>query len=203
MCGGSPIVSSVSVGVTGADGLVVLSESYTRQGYGGRSWWTYAMGGPMTTRTAGDGRTVVRRARGALLVLCAVLAALAVLAHHETTSVPADHSPMSAAHTAAVHGMAVHTAVHGTAAPGTAAPGMRTAALAGTPAPAHGPGGCATAGAQHCASAGVVSAPLLAVPGEHGLAPLAGPARAMAGRVPAGTTGRAPPDLSVLSRLHI
>lgn len=170
------------------------------------------MGGPMTTRTAGDGRTVVRRVRGVLLALCAVLAALAVLAHHETASLPMDHSPASAAHTsvahmAAVHTSAVHTsAVHMAAAHGTAAHGMRTAAApAGAPSPAHGPDadGCATAGAQHCASAGVASAPPLAVPGEHGLARLAGPARAMAGRVPAGTTGRAPPDLSVLSRLHI
>jgi Family of unknown function (DUF6153) len=189
----------------------------------------------MTTRTADGGRAAVRRAHRVFLALCAALAALAVVAHHETTAIPtAIPTALPVAHS---HAMTVHTAPSvpaghlghpghpqptghlGRPGDGGSPAGPRTAATPTTPAAAATPtaavipvapdgsgsdaDGCATAGAQHCASAGVAAAPFLALPGEHGLVPPADPARAAAGRTPAGTADRAPPDLSVLSRMRI
>jgi hypothetical protein len=181
----------------------------------------------MTTRTADGGRTAVRRAHGVLLALCAALAALAVLAHHETAAIRAA-TPVAHSHAMTVHTAPSMSAVHlehpghprRTEHPGRISRGdlpaePRTAAAtttaatttAVTSAPSGGPGpdtdGCATADAQHCASAGVAAAPALALPGEHGLTPFAGPVLAAAGRIPAGTADRAPPDLSALSRARI
>ncbi|MGW0285423.1 hypothetical protein ACWDXT_20245 [Streptomyces sp. NPDC003236] len=144
--------------------------------------------------------TALRRfgARGAALrwtpaAVIALIAALAVLVHHETaaalTHVPPARSMSGMDHTAPP-AVAFHGGGHATA--------------SGMPAPAptrddHGV--CSSTATQHCAVAGVDSLKL--VP-PHKPAPGGAPAfrpGASVGRDVPGTTGRAPPDLSALSRL--
>ncbi|MET9904817.1 hypothetical protein [Streptomyces sp. NPDC006446] len=137
-------------------------------------------------------------ARGAVLrwtgsALITLLAALVLLVHHETADV-ITHVP-SAQATAGMHhsaepAIAVHTGAH-------AMPSAVTA-----PAVARDDdGACCGTAAQHCSAAGVDG---LKFGPPHqpsvGCTP-ALPAGAAAGRDVPGTTSRAPPDLSVLSRL--
>lgn len=152
------------------------------------------------------GRTIaVRRSRSAVIVL---LAALAVLIHHETaagTVTPVQH---------AIHSMHVgHAMYAGHAMPGTASssaaavpqgPAADQTDTLDAPAPAHGVDGsaCADPGMQHCTTAGVDTVKLAPPPPHHGR-PAANPYQAKPGRSPAGTISRAPPDLSVLSQLRI
>ncbi|MFD4598206.1 DUF6153 family protein [Streptomyces sp. NPDC058464] len=136
----------------------------------------------MTIRAARGG-TAVRWTYGVFLTLCVVLA---VFAHHGTPAMDsaAMSGPMNAAHAMP---------------PGTA-PSLPGAT-------AHSADDCTCTGAmpgmQHCSAAGVDSVQL-AAPDRTAFDPLAKLRQAAAGRVPgAAATGRAPPDLSVLSQLRI
>ncbi|MGW1375541.1 hypothetical protein ACWD6P_14870 [Streptomyces sp. NPDC002446] len=130
-------------------------------------------------------------------VVLALLAALAVLIHHETAAITAS-PPRSAAHA----GHAMPAMGHPSPAPHAAAADHTD--LHGTPAPAHGADGsaCTDPGMQHCTTASV-EVFQLDVPSQGHAAQPADPYRAGPGALPAGTVSRAPPDLSVLSRLRI
>ena len=151
----------------------------------------------MTTaedRRSGAWRVVLRCTRAAALALVAVLA---VLVHHETV-MPMTHVP--SARTVEAVGMA--GMVHGSVPPAhtrSEAP----AQLSSTTTPvAVGPDGpCSGMAMQHCSAAGVDTLKLVP-PAELAVGHVpAAPSRAAAGRDIPGTVGRAPPDLSVLSRL--
>ncbi|MFJ9870244.1 hypothetical protein [Streptomyces sp. NPDC101165] len=123
----------------------------------------------------------------------ALMAALVVLVHHETPAAITHLSPARAmagmGHTARPT-LSVHASDH-------AMPSLAT----GPTAIHDDAGACSGTVMQHCAVAGVDGTKL--VPPHHastGCAPAA-PAGTAAGRDVPGTTGRAPPDLSVLSRL--
>ncbi|MEU9571025.1 hypothetical protein AB0D62_14245 [Streptomyces massasporeus] len=142
----------------------------------------------------------IRCASGAVIAL---LAALAVLIHHETAAVsnaPAQHATHS-----------THI--------GHAVPGMTSSSAAvvrqvsdpthpdslGALAPAHGVDGgstCAVLGMLHCTSGNVEVLKLPVLP-QSTPVQTANPYQARPGPRPAGTIGRAPPDLSVLSQLRI
>ncbi|WP_369033364.1 MULTISPECIES: DUF6153 family protein [Streptomyces] len=143
----------------------------------------------MTARTARSGGTAVRWAYGVFLTLCV---ALAVLVHHETSATGVPSMP-SAAH-AVMPGMAHAAHVM----PDETAPSVSDDSSHS----AHGDGACAAPGMQHCAMASIDSVQL-AVPARAVFDPLVNPGQAVAGRTPGATVGRAPPDLSVLSRLRI
>jgi hypothetical protein len=152
---------------------------------------------------------VLRCARAAVITLVAVLA---VLVHHETaatvTHVPPPgasaasglagmhHSPASALPPSVMPPSAMPPPVmHPQPNGRTASPGVTT------PAATDDRGACSGTAAQHCSAAGVDSVQL-APPHQSVLsrAPAVRPGAAVGRDVP-GTTGRAPPDLSVLSRL--
>ncbi|WP_326574866.1 hypothetical protein OG889_07420 [Streptomyces sp. NBC_00481] len=143
----------------------------------------------------------VHRAGGAVAVLIAALVVLVVLVHHETaaiTSAPPRHAA-SSPHTG--HAMPGTTS-SSAALPHGSAP-VHTDGL-DAPAPAHGADGsaCADGGMQHCASA-TIEVSKLPVPPPGSPPPTAHPQQVQTGRLLAGTVGRAPPDLSVLSRLRV
>ncbi|MGA5189251.1 hypothetical protein ACPCSL_22040 [Streptomyces griseoincarnatus] len=148
----------------------------------------------------------VRWARAAVIAL---LAALAVLIHHETAAAAIGSTPSSAAHVmtpgmvmsgshaAAATAMSVHG--HGSAAAQAAEP---TTAAVPTKSNADSPP-CSGMTMQHCATASfevVKLAPPTQTPVPLGLAV---PGAAATGPMAAGTVNRAPPDLSVLSQLRI
>lgn len=157
---------------------------------------------------------VLRCARAAVITLVAVLA---VLVHHETAATvthvpqpgssaasglagmhhsPAPALPPSVMHPPVMHPAAMHPPVmHPQPNGRTASPGVTT------PAATDDRGACSGTAAQHCSAAGVDSVQL-APPHQSVLsrAPAVRPGAAVGRDVP-GTTGRAPPDLSVLSRL--
>ncbi|MEW2049301.1 hypothetical protein [Streptomyces sp. NPDC005476] len=147
----------------------------------------------MTTadhRPGGACGAVLRWTRAAVIAL---VAALAVLVHHETVSAITHVPPVRASagmHRTTAPAMSVHPSSH--------------AALFGVTAPtaAHeDDGACSGTAMQHCSAAGVES---LKLAPPHQLAP--GPPAAVhpgaaTGRDVPGSMGRAPPDLSVLSRL--
>ncbi|MDN3021404.1 DUF6153 family protein [Streptomyces sp. S.PB5] len=142
----------------------------------------------------------VGAARWACGVVVALFAALAVLVHHETAMItpPAQHT---APHTA----RSAHSVHSGHATPGTATtPAAAAQGSTARPAHPHGiaDGTCADPGMQHCTTASVDTVKLVPPP-QNLLAQAANPHRAGPVRSPAGTVGRAPPDLSVLSRLRI
>ncbi|WP_030901120.1 DUF6153 family protein [Streptomyces sp. NRRL F-5126] len=135
----------------------------------------------MAQRAArGSGGTALRWTYGVLGTLCV---ALAVLVHHETCAVAMPTAGMAS----------------------TLSPGHDAHVPAGRPsASVHGvvSGGCGMSGMQHCAAASVGSVQLPA-PGQ---SPFVAPADLRAtvpGTAPTSAVGRAPPDLSVLSRLRI
>ncbi len=145
----------------------------------------------MTIRSARGGGTAARWAYGVLVTLCV---ALAVLVHHETPST--DVSSMSSMPDP-VH--AVHVMPDGT--PPSSVPTQ--ARVSGTAANYAGHGTCDMPGMQHCASANVGSVQL-AVPDQIAFDPLLNLRQTAAGRTPgAAVAVRAPPDLSVLSRLRV
>ncbi|MFC4463539.1 hypothetical protein ACFPH6_02765 [Streptomyces xiangluensis] len=140
--------------------------------------------------------------RWACSAVTALLAALAVLIHHETaaiTATPVQH---------AIHSTHVGHAMPGMASSSAAAVPQGTAAdhtdTLDAPAPAHGADGsaCADPGMQHCTTASVDTVKLAPPPQRHGQQ-TANPYQAKPGRWPTGTISRAPPDLSVLSQLRI
>ncbi|GAA3495889.1 hypothetical protein GCM10019016_029900 [Streptomyces prasinosporus] len=149
---------------------------------------------------------VVRWARAAVIAL---LAALAVLIHHETAAAAISSNPSSAAHVmtpgtvmpgnhaAPATGMSGHG--HGSAAAQAAEP---TAAAVPTKSNADSPP-CSGMTMQHCATASfevVKLAPPTQTPVPWGLAVPVGVAT---GPKAAGAVNRPPPDLSVLSQLRI
>jgi hypothetical protein len=123
----------------------------------------------------------------ALVVLAALWVALAVLVHHDSTAPVSPHS-MSSMSTAATRGM---SASHEPSAHGSAKAVNADDAMS-----------CSGAAAQHCAAAGVETAKYFP-PGEAlRTAPRVDPGPS--GRpLATGSVERAPPDLSVLSRLRI
>ncbi|MFJ4205701.1 hypothetical protein ACIP2Y_39550 [Streptomyces sviceus] len=141
----------------------------------------------MTTVDHRPGRAL----RWTRAVLIALVAALAVLVHHETvaaaTHLPSDRAMAGMHHTATL-AMPVHTGGHAMP-PGVTAP---TGVLDED--------GACSGTMQHCSAAGVDSMKL-APPHQPctGCAP-AFWSEAGAGRAVPGSTGRAPPDLSTLSR---
>ncbi|MFJ3305183.1 hypothetical protein ACIPSA_19075 [Streptomyces sp. NPDC086549] len=147
----------------------------------------------MTTarhRTYGARSAALRWTRAAVIALTA---ALAVLVHHETAAAITHLPPvgaMAGMHDTATPTISVHTGGHAVPSAGTA------------PTAAHDDGGaCSGTAMQHCSAAGVDNMKL--VPPHQpstGCAP-ALCAGAAVGRDIPGSTGRAPPDLSVLSRL--
>ncbi|MCN9242152.1 hypothetical protein NGF19_15365 [Streptomyces sp. RY43-2] len=135
---------------------------------------------------------VLRGTRAAVLVLVAVLA---VVVHHEIVA-PMAHAP--AARTVAAAPAGERTGV-------TDAVGMdhRSAPLIGASdsVAMDLDGACAGVGTHHCTAAGVDTVkPVPPTEAAVGDAP-AVPSHAVAGRDVPGTVGRAPPDLSLLSRL--
>ncbi|MEV1079170.1 hypothetical protein AB0I98_13105 [Streptomyces sp. NPDC050211] len=149
---------------------------------------------------------VVRWARAAVIAL---LAALAVLIHHETAAAAIGANPSSAAHVM-MPGMVMSGS---DAAPATAMSGhgrAGAAAQAAEPAPAAVPAKssadsppCSGMTMQHCATATfevVKPAPPTQSPEPWGLAV---PGAVATGPKAAGTVNRAPPDLSALSQLRI
>jgi hypothetical protein len=145
----------------------------------------------MAIRTARSG--TVRWARGAVIAL---LAALAVLVHHEIaagafssmqTSMPGMQMPGMEASAA--------TLPMGPSAADTEMVGVDSAAHSGDD------GACA-AGMQHCATASVDTMKLITPPQGYAER-LPNPYGAVVGSVTSGVVGRAPPDLSVLSQLRI
>ncbi|MGW3497959.1 hypothetical protein [Streptomyces sp. NPDC001020] len=139
-------------------------------------------------------RVVLRCTRAVVIALVVVLA---VLVHHETVA-PMTHVPSSRT----VEAVGMTGMDHGSVPPArshSAAP----APLANAAAPVSlgSDGACTGAGMQHCSAAGVDTVKLVP-PSEPAVNhALAVPSRAAAGRDVPGTVGRAPPDLSLLSRL--
>ncbi|MET9819272.1 MULTISPECIES: DUF6153 family protein [unclassified Streptomyces] len=152
----------------------------------------------MAIRTARSGGRAVRWTYGVFLTLCV---ALAVLVHHETAATGAAHMT-SASSMSAMDASSVPSVVH--ARHTTSATPNEAASATWEPSSTHSAdtGPCSAPGMQHCTAASVGSVPL-AVPEEAGVPLLADRQRNPAGRVPASTVGRAPPDLSVLSQLRI
>lgn len=140
--------------------------------------------------------------RWAHRAVIALLAALAVLIHHETaaiTATPVQHATPSTHAGHVMPGMASSSAA---AVPqGPAADHTDTLDI---PAPAHGVDGsaCANPGMQNCITAGIDTVKLAPPTQRHGQQ-AAHPYHAKPGRLPTGTISRAPPDLSVLSQLRI
>ncbi|WP_435613308.1 hypothetical protein [Streptomyces sp. bgisy159] len=172
---------------------------------------------PAAARDRHTARPVV--ASWARAAVVAVLAVLAVLVHHETSAPVSHAAPASAPHRASGPSTPHHPSgpstphrasgpsgpsAHVSPAPGASAPSQVTAtATAVAPVPvAIGDGGpCSGSAGQHCSAAGVDTVKILPPAGA-----IAGRAPARAGRLAGGpgmpgTVGRAPPDLSVLSRL--
>ncbi|WP_055527914.1 hypothetical protein [Streptomyces graminilatus] len=126
-----------------------------------------------------------RWARGVVIVLCA---ALAVLVHHEAPAVAVGSMPSASHASYSEHVMPGMTGLAGM----TGMTGMYNAPDSA----------CAAPGMEHCATAGIEVVKLAAPSQGHAGQP-ADPYEAHAGPVSAGTVGRAPPDLSVLSTLRI
>ncbi|MDR3081553.1 MAG: hypothetical protein LBV60_11615 [Streptomyces sp.] len=157
----------------------------------------------MTTaeqRRSGAWRVVLRCTRGAVIALVAVLA---VLVHHETAA-PAPHVPPS--RTLEAVGMAGMTGMaamdHGSVPPAqTRSAAHALPSRSAAPVAAGIDGACTGMAMQHCSAAGVDTVkPVPPAESTVGHTPAA-PSRAAAGRDIPGTVGRAPPDLSLLSRL--
>lgn len=130
----------------------------------------------------------------------ALLAALAVLVHHDAAVSATPSTAMSA-----MSGMDRTAAM----AQATAPAGHDAAARAAAPGMDHGcgggcGGGCSGPAMQHCSSGNVSTPQLLTPPSAPAHAVQGSPAQNIrAGHGPSGTSHRAPPDLSVLSRLLI
>ncbi|MFF8191068.1 hypothetical protein ACF05L_09355 [Streptomyces bobili] len=148
----------------------------------------------MATQSARAG--AVRWARGVVIVLCA---ALAVLVHHETAAIAVTSAPSGRHAGHVMPGMAPSPADE---MPTSSAAGHadEPGAIPSTHSSPH--SACATAGMQHCTTASV-EVVKLAVPLQGLAGQSANPYQARSGPMSAGTVGRAPPDLSVLSQLRI
>ena len=148
----------------------------------------------MATQSARAG--AVHWARGAVIALCA---ALAVLVHHETAAIAVTSAPSGPHAGHVMQGMASSPA---SAMPMSSASGHTDVPGASASAHSSPHSSCATAGMQHCTTASL-EVVKLAVPPQGLAGQSANPYQARSGPVSAGTIGRAPPDLSVLSQLRI
>ncbi len=180
------------------------------------------------TKTAGRwGDAPVGAVRWARAVVVALLAAVAVLVHHDATgpkAVPGPSAAMGATHgMGAMHGMGARDgmgAMHGmgathrsgathrmslvSPAPVTTTTAVTAMGGAGADLPAgSGDSTCASAVTGHCSAASLDTVQLVPPPAD----PRAGPGDAVRGvraaHSPHGVAHRAPPDLSLLSRLLI
>ncbi|MFI6012165.1 hypothetical protein ACIBAG_25690 [Streptomyces sp. NPDC051243] len=150
----------------------------------------------MAIRAAHSGGKAVRWTYGVFLALCV---ALAVLVHHQTVATGASRLMSASSMPAMDDGTPMHGAAHaGHVMPDEATP------TAWEPSSSHSidTGGCAAPGMQHCTTASISSVQL-AAPGENEFSLLTDLPEVVSAPVPAGTVGRAPPDLSVLSQLRI
>ncbi|MGW1619068.1 hypothetical protein [Streptomyces sp. NPDC002172] len=145
-----------------------------------------------TERQAGPRGSAARCARA---VVVALLAALAVLVHHDTTSAVTPAHSMSA-----MAGMD-HTSAAMTPMPAPVAHGavLKTADTA----TGDDGGACSGPGMQHCSAGNVGTAKLLPPPAAATVVRSDAFRSMPAQRDPTGTSYRAPPDLFVLSRLLI
>lgn len=173
------------------------------------------------TKTAGRwGDAPVGAVRCVRAAVVALLAAVAVLVHHESAgpmAVPGPSAVMSAMHgmgvthdgmgamrgAGAAHGMShVSPPVGATTTTVTTTVTATGDVGAGLPA-GRGDSTCASAGTGHCSAASLGTVQLVPPPAD----PRAGPADAAHGvgaaHSPHGVAHRAPPDLSLLSRLLI
>lgn len=154
----------------------------------------------MQAMTAGEARRgrarsgAVRWTRAAVIAL---IAALAVLVHHETAAGAVTRIPASAA--SVMSGMPDMGSMWSMTMPMDPA-GHETAPRAGTPAPDSADGACSGMAMQHCSTASVGTVKLV-TPSEPGLGRDDTSNGPPGGRHVPGTVSRAPPDLSVLSRL--
>ncbi|SHH65072.1 hypothetical protein [Streptomyces sp. 3214.6] len=147
-------------------------------------------------------------ARWAWAAVIALVAALAVLIHHEAMATPMAPSPSSAAHVMpggmvmagdpAPPAMELSGHAHGAAAAESAA-----AALAGPAAYGTASAACAGMGMQHCAPVSVDEVTLVPPANSTVSGDLNAYGAVVPGAVPAAAVSRAPPDLSVLSQLRI
>ncbi|MEU2775472.1 hypothetical protein ABZ646_21645 [Streptomyces sp. NPDC007162] len=145
-----------------------------------------------TDRRAGPRRSAARCVRA---VVGALLAALAVLVHHDTTpAVMPAHSMSAMAGTD--HASAAMTPTAASAAHGTVLKAAYTAM-------GDEGGACSGPGMQHCSAGDVGTAKLLPQPAAVIVVRSGAFPSVSAQRDPTGTSYRAPPDLSVLSRLLI
>ncbi|GLX49280.1 hypothetical protein Shyhy01_22300 [Streptomyces hygroscopicus subsp. hygroscopicus] len=141
----------------------------------------------MTYRRTGSHRGAARRSWAAVLAL---LAAFVVLVHHDMGAAPAAPATAMSAMSGTEH------AAHGMTGPDTAA---LTSAM-----DHDADGACSGADMQHCTSGAVGSPQWLAPPTVRTPAVPGAPGHGvLAGRGLPGNPHRAPPDLSVLSRLLI
>ncbi|WKE67847.1 hypothetical protein [Streptomyces sp. WP-1] len=154
----------------------------------------------MTYRRTGSRGGAARRSWAAVLAL---LAAFVVLVHHDLGSAPA--APATAMSAAPVAPGTAMSAMPGTARTAHRMTGQDRAAQALTSAMDHDMGGaCSGADMQHCTSGAVGSPQWLDPPTVPTHTVRAAPPRGvLAGRGLPGNPHRAPPDLSVLSRLLI
>ncbi|MER6081381.1 hypothetical protein [Streptomyces sp. NPDC001833] len=145
-----------------------------------------------TERQAGPRGGAARCARA---VVVALLAALAVLVHHDTTSAVTPAHSMSAMagmdHTSAAMAPRAALVVHGAV--------LKTAYTA----TGDDGGACSGPGMQHCSAGNVGTAKLLPPPAAATVVRSDAFRSVPARREPTGTSYRAPPDLFVLSRLLI
>lgn len=140
--------------------------------------------------------------RCAWVAVVALLAALAVLVHHDAAVSPTPATAVSAMPATD------HTAM---TAPATAPAGHGEAARVGAAVPAVAPpmdhddgGACPGPAMQHCSSGDVSTPQLLAPPSALPRTVQSSSVRSvLAGHGPSGISHRAPPDLSLLSRLLI
>ena len=156
----------------------------------------------MQAMTAGEARRVRARSgavRWSRAVVLALIAALAVLVHHETAAGAVTRIPSSAA--SVMSGIPGMGSMSSMTMPMD--PAGHEAPRAGTLAADSVDGACSGMAMQHCSAAGVDTLKL-APPSEPALGQddAATPGAPTSRDIP-GTVSRAPPDLSVLSRLLI
>ena len=154
----------------------------------------------MQAMTAGEARRVRARSgavRWTPAAVIALIAALAVLVHHETAAGAVARTPASAA--SVMSGMPGMGSLPSMTMPMDPA-GHETAPRAGTPVTDSADGACSGMAMQHCSTANVDTVKLVP-PSEPGLGRDDTSNGPPSGRYVPGTVSRAPPDLSVLSRL--
>ena len=150
----------------------------------------------MTVRGAFTPRNRARQGVGRVVcaAVVAVLAALAMLVHHELSAAPTGPASASPGHV-----MKPGTAM---SAADTASAGQ-TAATGVPPTGGADRVGCSETAMQHCSAAGIEGVKLRAPVQTPALWSPAAPEAVTTGPEAAGTAERAPPDLSVLSQLRI